>query len=122
MRASSDQHPRVVLLRNTFENLGDVAIMEAEISALLTYVPEARISVLTDDQRLTDKFPSVTWDKGDLALSDSMGSWARSTVRRALVAAPRWIAAPANRYLSQKSARYRQQSIHHFVSVAVSNA
>jgi polysaccharide pyruvyl transferase WcaK-like protein len=122
MRASSDQHPRVVLLRNTFENLGDIAMLEAEISALLTYVPEARISVLTDDQRLTGKFPYVTWGEGDLVLSDSMGSWARSTVRRALVAAPRWIAAPANRYLSQKSARYRQQSIHRFVSVAGSNA
>lgn len=115
MQDRRDHRRRLILLRNTFSNLGDVAMMEAEIHALSQCIPEAHLTVLSDDHRLASQFPSVQWGEGDLVLSGPAPARMRAAVRGALASSPRWIGKVADRVLSRTAATYRTHSVARFL-------
>lgn len=117
MQDRRDQR-RLILLRNSFSNLGDIAMMEAEIRALLQHIPEAHLTVLSDDHRLAGQFASVQWGEGDLVLSGPASARTRAAARWALASSPRWIGKVAGRALSRSAATYRTHSVARFLEAA----
>ncbi len=107
----------VVLVRNTFDNLGDVAMLACELDALRRYAPGARVTALSDDRSLCAQFPEVTWGEGDLALSPAVPQTARAIARRAQPQSSR-IRAAAGRAWSGFAAPYRRRSIQRFTGAA----
>lgn len=113
--------PRVVLLRNTFGNLGDLAMMEAELVALRDYLPSARVTVLSDDHRLERRFAGVRWDQGDLVLCGTGHVRTRERERNALIAAPRPLRAIVNRLIAHHRERHRASAIRRLLAAAASD-
>lgn len=118
MQARPDRTRRIVLLRNTFDNLGDVAMMEAEITAIRQRIPEAQLTVLTDDFRLAGRFPDVEWGESDVVLMGPSPRGRRKAVRRALLAAPVWINKAAGVGLAWAASMYRRRAIARFAAAA----
>ena len=110
--------PGVVLLRNTFDNIGDMAMLESEIGAIKRLIPEARLTVLSDDRRLAEKYPELTWGESDVVLSQPVSGFSRSILRQMLAGAPRWANQMAGRAVAPGVGRYQARSIQRFLEAA----
>jgi polysaccharide pyruvyl transferase WcaK-like protein len=108
----------VVVLRNTFDNLGDIAMLECEIEALLQNLPTVRLTILSDDSRLKKRYPQLTWGPSDIVLSSSLSGRALAAGRSSASMLPSPLRRVASCGISAASHRHRRRSLDRFLLAA----